>query len=233
MCYENIDCILKLLDESGAENSTVVVLKKTERSFKGIDLAESFYVAIRLIITNCRFVKTMARDFANDRSKATIGWNIWQDHGQRSKIGNQLTKIQITSWTWRTNIPPKRRLTATYWKPKGNFIQRNIIFRSHATSSRKIPTFHWCFPWSVFKNSFSAKDFWIITQPTLYSINHSFKSPDKDHWHLVNLDFISSFFFPEYKKPRTNIHIKRCLTASALSDLVWLFPPQLFLWIDP
>ena len=42
VCYENIDCILKLLDESGAENSTVVVLKKTERSFKGIDLAESF-----------------------------------------------------------------------------------------------------------------------------------------------------------------------------------------------
>ena len=35
VCYENIDCILKLLDESGAENSTVVVLKKTERSFKG------------------------------------------------------------------------------------------------------------------------------------------------------------------------------------------------------
>ena len=35
VCYENIDCILKLLDESGAENSTVIVLKKTERSFKG------------------------------------------------------------------------------------------------------------------------------------------------------------------------------------------------------
>jgi len=34
VCYENIDCILKLLDESGAEGSTV--LKKTERSFKGL-----------------------------------------------------------------------------------------------------------------------------------------------------------------------------------------------------
>merc|ERR1712228_95131 len=34
VCYENIDCILKLLDESGTEGSTV--LKKTERSFKGL-----------------------------------------------------------------------------------------------------------------------------------------------------------------------------------------------------
>ena len=33
VCYENIDCILKLLDESGAEGSSV--MKKTERSFKG------------------------------------------------------------------------------------------------------------------------------------------------------------------------------------------------------
>ena len=82
----------------------------------------------------------MARDFANDCSKATIVWNIWPDHGPCSKIGNQLTKIQITSWTWRTNLPPKRRLTATYWKPKGNSIQRNIIFPSHATLNRKIPT---------------------------------------------------------------------------------------------
>ena len=39
VCYENIDCILKLLDESGAEGSTV--LKKTERSFKGMYIIKS------------------------------------------------------------------------------------------------------------------------------------------------------------------------------------------------
>ena len=34
ICYENVDCILKLLDENSDKNDSMM-LKKTERSFRG------------------------------------------------------------------------------------------------------------------------------------------------------------------------------------------------------
>merc|ERR1712045_903758 len=56
VCYENIDCILKLLDESGAENSTVVVLKKTERSFKG--LLKQWQEILQMIVQRLQLSET-------------------------------------------------------------------------------------------------------------------------------------------------------------------------------
>ena len=34
ICYENVDCILKLLDENSDKNDSMM-FKKTERSFRG------------------------------------------------------------------------------------------------------------------------------------------------------------------------------------------------------
>ena len=107
VCYENIDCILKLLDESGAENSTVVVLKKTERSFKG--LLKQWQEILQMIVKRLQLSETYGNITVEvEALEVKMGKvAVPQDHvnlfHRKEDLENHIENLKVNSamFTWQ------------------------------------------------------------------------------------------------------------------------------------